>query len=638
VLTVRLPRQGGFSSLDVECICLPTREDGPRSARCDLNESDPSNHITAQREPPPNNDKTPTVTGGGVGIEENPGRGFRHFQLSLGWKTKLTASATGFVLSPERDLPMPGMSQGSAYPENDSIGENSIGVSSSTDADERTTDAPPLHTRSAPSLAPGEWEAAVAAAIAAVSAEEACADPDTDDSVDNLVAELVDTQLPGGRVYTLPLPDGAAARVPTWRSRSFWLSVCQAASECERGKAALRRHRIAAATFLRGCAAHAEFAESSTGRRVAVALKTLIDRSGLSIDQLKRCRRVLKTLELGVEHVRGKKLNQSERAAAEQLYRSVHGTTPPRMQRGAASVWGLSTPRWALTLLPSQTVRKRTRPTRTRRRNHQGIRVRKASVRPSTSTVCIPTPPRPQTHTPRAYPPESTAAVATMAEAEASVTSCAPQSSGGSFSSGLSVRKDHQARARAGEKQKSKTDTRSLNLQRAAAELIRRIPALANVVGDHRPTTSRPRSHVGSVCDLLVDAGIDTERWSGIDIAATLTHDGISKGWTWPSVAEMTSPLRLVAYRLSLVDWSRPSPTDIATRDRRYPGETAVAAAYRMITNRRNAVHHATAQMPEATPASEEHRRRMRAEFAATRAAARRPSVNEQAKRRGHVV
>ena len=53
MLTVRLPRQGGFSSLDVECICLPTREDGPRSARCDLNENDPSNHITAQREPPP---------------------------------------------------------------------------------------------------------------------------------------------------------------------------------------------------------------------------------------------------------------------------------------------------------------------------------------------------------------------------------------------------------------------------------------------------------------------------------------------------------------------------------------------------------------------------------------------------------
>jgi hypothetical protein len=534
---------------------------------------------------------------------------------------------------------MRGMSQGSAYPENDSIGENSIGVSSSTDADERFTAAQPPHTKSTPSLAPGEWEAAVAAAIAAVSAEDAGADPDADDSADNLVTKLVDAQLPGGRVYTLPLPEGAAARVPTWRSRSFWLSVCQAATECERGKAALRRHRIAAATFLRACAAHAEFAESSTGRRVAVTLQTLIDRSGLSIDQLKRCRRVLKTLELGVEHVRGKKLNQSERAAAEQIYRSVHGTTPPRMQRGAASVWGLSTPRWTLALLPSQPVRTRTRPTSTRRRNHQGVRVRKASVRPATSTVCTPTPPHPPTHTPRAYPPKSTVAVATMAEAGASVTSCAPQSSGGSFSSGLSVRKDHQARARAraGEKQKSKTDTRSLNLQRAAAELIRRIPALANVVDDHRPTTSRPRPHVGSVCDLLVDAGIDTERWSGIDIAATLTHDGISKGWTWPSVAEMTSPLRLVAYRLSLIDWSRRSPTEIATRDRRYPGETAVTAAYRMISSRRAAVHHATAQTPEATPASGEHRRRMRAEFAAMREAARRSRIDEHP-RRGCVV
>ncbi|QII03853.1 hypothetical protein BH92_27750 (plasmid) [Rhodococcoides fascians A21d2] len=509
-------------------------------------------------------------------------------------------------------------------------------MSSSTDADERSSDAPPPHTRSVPSLAPGEWEAAVAAAIAAVSAEDAGADPDPVDQIDDLVADLVDAQLPGGRVYTLPLPDGASARVPTWRSRSFWLSACQAATECERGKAALRRHRIAAATFLRGCAAHAEFAESSTGRRVAVALKTLIDRSGLSIDQLKRCRRVLKTLELGVEHVRGKKLNRNERAAAEQIYRSVHGTTPPRVQRGAASVWGLSTPRWALTLLPSQPVRKRPRRTRTRRRNHQGVRVREASVRPSVSG-CIPTPTHPQPHTPRAYPRKSAADEAAMAETAASVTSCAPQSSGGSFSSGLSVRKDHQARARAGEKQKSRTGTRSLNLQRAAAELVRRIPALSNVVGDHRPTTSRPRSHVGSVCDLLVDAGIDTERWSGIDIAATLTHDGISKGWTWPSVAEMTSPLRLVAYRLSLIDWSRPSPTEIATHDRRYPGETAVTAAYRMISSRRTAVHHATAQTPEPTPASVEHRRRMRAEFAAKRAARRGQGIDEQSGR-GRVV
>ena len=531
---------------------------------------------------------------------------------------------------------MPGTSQGSAYPENDSIGENFIGVSSSTDADKRSTDAQSPHTRSAPSLAPGEWEAAVAAAIAAVSA----ADPEADDlDADDLVAELVDAQLPGGRVYTLPLPDGAAARVPTWRSRSFWLSVCQAATECERGKAALRRHRIAAATFLRGCAAHAEFAESSTGRRVAVALTTLIDRSGLSIDQLKRCRRVLKTLELGVEHVRGKKLNRSERAAAEQIYRSVHGTTPPRMQRGAASVWGLSTPRWALTLLPSQPVQKRTRPTRIRRRNHQGIRVCKASARPSTSTtVAIATSTHTQTHTPCVHPKGvATTAVEAMAGAGASATNCAPQSSGGFFSSGLSVRKDHQARARAGEKQKSKTGTRSLNLQRAAAELIRRIPALADVVGDHRPTSSRTGAHVGAVCDVLVDAGIDTERWSGIDIAAILTHDGISRGWTWPSVAEMTSPLRLVAYRLSLIDWSRRSPTEIATRDRRYPGETAVTAAYRMISSRRAAVHHATAPTPEVTPASVEHRRQMRAEFAAMREAARRSRIDEHA-RGGRVV
>jgi hypothetical protein len=55
-----------------------------------------------------------------------------------------------------------------------------------------------------------------------------------------------------------------------------------------------------------------------------------------------------------------------------------------------------------------------------------------------------------------------------------------------------------------------------LDLPRAAAQLVERIPALRTIVGVDEATGSR-RGHIGSVCDLLLDAGIDTERWTGID-------------------------------------------------------------------------------------------------------------------------
>ncbi|MGB7234871.1 MAG: hypothetical protein WBD41_02720 [Rhodococcus sp. (in: high G+C Gram-positive bacteria)] len=467
-----------------------------------------------------------------------------------------------------------------------------------------------------PSLAPGEWEAAVAAALAAVAAAEAddaqtvdaapCVDVDTGVGKtvgidDPMVVELLDAQLPGGRVYTLPVPDGAAARVPTWGSRSVWLSVCQAAAECERGRAALRRHRIAAAAFLQGCAAHADYAESGTGRRVSVSLDTLVERSGLSIYKLERCRRVLTMLELGVEHARGKKLNRTERAAAEALYRSVHGSTPRRVQTGAPSVWGLSTPRWALALLPAPTTQRRPDTARSRPRRRS---------RPRTAPIV-------SGQVPAAAATDVTSTGCTGRSGRRS-TSCAPQSSSAFFSTDLSVRKDHQARTRAGEQQQSRTRQRSLNLQRAAAELVRRIPALTSVVGSAEPRHQlrRPRhSHVGIVCDLLVSAGIDTDRWSGTDIAAALTHYGTTYGWTWPNITDMTSPVGLIAHRLSLLDWCGPSPTEHATHSRRHVGETPVAAAYRLIDARRRTVVDVSAT-PSGVPASAEHRRRIREAFA----------------------
>ncbi|GAA4470905.1 hypothetical protein GCM10023094_00630 [Rhodococcus olei] len=162
------------------------------------------------------------------------------------------------------------------------------------------------------------------------------------------------------------------------------------------------------------------------------------------------------------------------------------------------------------------------------------------------------------------------------------------------------------------------TAIRPLGLQRAAAELVERIPALRRLVGID-DLTGRRRGHIGSICDLLVEAGIDTDRWTGIDIARALTLDGVARGWTWPSTDSMTSPLRLVAFRLGRLDWSGISPTECKVRGRQLPAESAVAAAYRLVRARLRQI--AATEGVLAKPASAEHRRTLRVQFAAQRAA-----------------
>ncbi|MCD2114602.1 Rep protein [Rhodococcus rhodochrous] len=401
-----------------------------------------------------------------------------------------------------------------------------------------------------------------------------------DDPDEDAVDDLLDAQPSGtGAALSLPVPAGAYARVPTWHSRRYWLTLCEwIVTHTERGRAALTRHGIAAQTFLRVCAAHAHYAESATGRHVCAALATLATKEELSIDQLKRGRRALKTLDLGVELARGKKLNATEREAAARLHSHVHGQLPARPQIGAASVWALSAPAWAVEAMPAP-EKPRKGPRRRRRRQ------------------------------PRFIPRTGISATQDVSSGPHRSPSSAPQSSSGSLSVCLSVRKDHQARTRAGEQHSTSTTSRPLALQRAAAQLVERIPALRTIVGID-DTTGRRRGHIGSICDLLVDAGIDTDRWTGIDIAQTLNHDTASRGWTWPTAEAIANPLRLVTYRLSLLTWANPSPTECKLHDRKQEGETAAEAAYRMaMAHRRD---RAARSVPLGPPASDGHRRTVR--------------------------
>ncbi|PBC35814.1 hypothetical protein CJ178_30625 [Rhodococcus sp. ACPA4] len=87
-------------------------------------------------------------------------------------------------------------------------------------------------------------------------------------------------------------------------------------------------------------------------------------------------------------------------------------------------------------------------------------------------------------------------------------------------------------------------------MQRTAAQLISHIPALKTI------------KHVGQICDVLDQAGIDTTRWTGRDIARELTRDTQSRGWVWPT--QFTRPIAFLRWRLAHIDWSQPSPAERA--------------------------------------------------------------------------
>lgn len=130
-----------------------------------------------------------------------------------------------------------------------------------------------------------------------------------------------------------------------------------------------------------------------------------------------------------------------------------------------------------------------------------------------------------------------------------------PQSLGVVFGISTSVRKYKTTRARtraAGSNSFHNRRPRPIALQKAAAELISLAPCLAG-------------GHVGSVCDALRAHYVDTDRWTGHDIARALNEDTKRRGWTWPNRESLTNPIKFLHWRLAHIDWSGPSPSE---RDR----------------------------------------------------------------------
>ncbi|QHE73465.1 Rep protein [Rhodococcus sp. WAY2] len=345
-----------------------------------------------------------------------------------------------------------------------------------------------------------------------------------------------------GQSFTLPTTPGREATIPVWTSRTEWLrQLRHHITHTTTGQTALTTHSISIERLIAVATAHARFADSATGRGVTASRQLIAHHAGVSLSVVNRARRVLKQLHMGVELERGRTLRTHEYLAAE-LH---HGG----QQHQAASVWALSSPKDVVESTPPR-PQKISRPKRTRTKRRRTRHRTPPQQRTPAATTTHPQATDADTLSPSTYVP----------------------------SHNLSSRSTHQrAHARHNE---PTPQPRPLHLQRAAATLIASSPAL---------TTHR---HIGHICDAIQAAGIDTTHWTGHDIAHTLDRDTRQRGWTWPTRDHINSPIALLRWRLTHINWTGPSPSQLRT--------TADATRRREQTARHTAIAHRNAS--QATP------------------------------------
>ena len=373
-----------------------------------------------------------------------------------------------------------------------------------------------------------EWDALVSAAVERVN------------RVERLNAESDQR----GRSWSLPVDPSGQASTPAWTGRAAWQRQVREVLNSPTGRGVCRWFKVSTEFVFAVAVTMASFAERSTGRRVCASRETIAHRSGVSVSVVKRARRALHTLSVACEMVRGRYLTAEESHAAE----SHHG----RIQRRAASVWALTSPKSLV--IEAQVVTKKL-----------AKKVRRSKDGALSS-----------------YP---------------QLRSRGPLSPSRGFKLLSLVRElsPTRARTRTGEDSKNPRTTplqpRAIELQRTAAELLVHAPVFASA------------GHVGLICEALANAGIDETRWRGRDIAAELTRDTQQRGWTWPTHIER--PVGFLRWRLAHIDWTQPSPTEMAQK--------AAQEARQRIIDR-----DARLSRRDALIASAEHRQRCRQTLAAT--------------------
>ena len=110
--------------------------------------------------------------------------------------------------------------------------------------------------------------------------------------------------------------EGTHARIPCWNTRSQWLDLLRADLDRDDAVAVLRAHHASPITVYRVARMDAAAADTTTGRNVRTAHATVARALTVSLDAVRRARRVLRDLGWSVETVRGRYMTATERETA----------------------------------------------------------------------------------------------------------------------------------------------------------------------------------------------------------------------------------------------------------------------------------------------------------------------------------
>ncbi|MGV9336664.1 hypothetical protein [Nocardia sp. NPDC003726] len=374
---------------------------------------------------------------------------------------------------------------------------------------------------------------------------------DTDAEFAEIVAQLNRDQLGGS--WSLPLGDGASAKVPVVSVRD-WLPHVAPALDTEAGRAAVAKHQTSTETVLEHARALAKFADLHTGRNITASTATMARRAGCSPGTMRKIRYVLRDLGLAKDMKTGRSLSRVEIAAA----RAHHGG----FQTRAASVWHLTLPR---------PVAAAERPLTPRRKSASLGKLARGAHIAAAAAVSSPT--------------SSTASIDVEDRGDlsghlSSRTEVREERSvgrSGSFHPSSFVPKKSPMRARsahARRKNSRKTEGKSwsngvphpLHRQLAAAELVAETYGIDQgqwlSLGSKQYMRLPGGWHIGALCNVLADIGIDTEYFSGSDIAHRLTDYVTLWGIYLPD--HYRNPVGFLRYLLTRVDWSQQVPVELA--------------------------------------------------------------------------
>lgn len=364
----------------------------------------------------------------------------------------------------------------------------------------------------------------------------------------------------------------------TWTTDSGWRHQVRSFFTTEEGEAlrtANRNEKIALDRFLQIAFTMAGFADTSTGRGCTAAYVTIARRAGETgsdracRNAVRRTYKLLEAAGFALLITEGRNyLTTLEREAA----KAYHGHDQAHVARTIAFV---SPPEMVARFGNGITARRHSM--RTRRRHTTATKApghRRPASAPTTSSPV----PRPDA-TPQSVSPTATNT------SVAAPTCCGTLSPLGDTSSSSLVR-DESPNAPAGRARGDRSRTpasltapRSLALQRLGAALIHPVDGIFGLRGQfaQQPGLPQPGTHVGHVCKLLEDVGIDPTRWTAKDIIQRLDEAAARRGATM-AIVDATDRLRYLAWCMKRIDWTGPSPSEIR---RKAADERAVQRAWK---------------------------------------------------------